>query len=161
MSLPASTLAEIAAVCGTPVYVYDGDLLRARCRALSAACGDYPHAMHYAIKANATLAVVRLMREEGAAADANSGGEIEVALRAGYAPDQIVFTGVGKSRAELARAVVEAGWNLNELHSIGLSLEEIFLELTGAPNKDITAPHASTLASPEEHQAAQASGENQ
>ena len=105
MSLPASTLAEIAAVCGTPVYVYDGDLLRARCRALSAACGDYPHAMHYAIKANATLAVVRLMREEGAAADANSGGEIEVALRAGYAPDQIVFTGVGKSRAELARAV--------------------------------------------------------
>ena len=64
-------------------------------------------------------------------------------------------------RPELARAVVEAGWNLNELHSIGLSLEEIFLELTGAPNKDITAPHASTLASPEEHQAAQASGENQ
>lgn len=105
MSLSASTLAEIAAACGTPVYVYDGDLLRARCRALSDACGDYPHAMHYAIKANATLAVVRVMREEGAAADANSGGEIEVALRAGYAPDQIVFTGVGKSRAELARAV--------------------------------------------------------
>lgn len=105
MSLAATTLAEIAAVCGTPVYVYDGDLLRARCRALSAACAGYPHAMHYAIKANATLAVVRLMREEGAAADANSGGEIEVALRAGYTPDQIVFTGVGKSRAELTRAV--------------------------------------------------------
>lgn len=105
MSLPATTLAEIAAACGTPVYVYDGDMLRDRCRALSAACDGYPHAMHYAIKANATLAVVRVMREEGAAADANSGGEIEVALRAGYAPAEIVFTGVGKSRAELGRAV--------------------------------------------------------
>lgn len=45
-------------------------------------------------------------------------------------------------RPELARAVVEAGWNLNELHAVGLSLEEIFLELTGAPKEDIDAPHA-------------------
>ena len=52
-------------------------------------------------------------------------------------------------RPELARAVIESGWNLNELHSVGLSLEEIFLELTGAPKHDIAAPHATTLA-PEE-----------
>src|SRR5579863_4376889 len=45
-------------------------------------------------------------------------------------------------RPELARAVVEAGWNLNDLHAVGLSLEEIFLELTGAPKEDIDAPHA-------------------
>lgn len=98
-------LQAIAAEIGTPAYVYDAALMRARCRALSAACGDYPHAMHYAIKANATLAIVRLMRECGARADANSGGEIEVALRAGFAPSDIVFTGVGKSAAELRRAV--------------------------------------------------------
>lgn len=49
-------------------------------------------------------------------------------------------------RPELARAVIEAGWNLNELHAVGLSLEEIFLELTGAPNRDVTAPHATTVA---------------
>ena len=48
-------------------------------------------------------------------------------------------------RPELARAVVEAGWNLNQLHSVGLSLEEIFLELTGAPKQDIAAPHATTM----------------
>ncbi len=48
-------------------------------------------------------------------------------------------------RPELARAVIEAGWNLNELHSVGLSLEEIFLELTGAPKQDIDAPHATTV----------------
>jgi len=49
-------------------------------------------------------------------------------------------------RPELARAVIEAGWNLNELHSVGLSLEAIFLELTGAPKEDIAAPHATMVA---------------
>ena len=48
-------------------------------------------------------------------------------------------------RPELARAVIESGWNLNELHAVGLSLEEIFLELTGAPKQDVTAPHATTM----------------
>jgi ABC-2 type transport system ATP-binding protein len=48
-------------------------------------------------------------------------------------------------RPELARAVIEAGWNLNELHAVGLSLEEIFLELTGAPKADVDAPHATTI----------------
>ena len=98
-------LSAAAAEFGTPLYVYDAALIRQRYNALAAACGDYPHAIHYAIKANATLAIVRLMRECGACADANSGGEIEVALRAGFQPDEIVFTGVGKSPAELQRAV--------------------------------------------------------
>jgi hypothetical protein len=48
-------------------------------------------------------------------------------------------------RPELARAVIEAGWNLNELHAVGLSLEEIFLELTGAPKTDVDAPHATII----------------
>jgi len=64
-----------------------------------------PHAVHYALKANSTLAVVRLARALGARADANSGGEIEVALRAGFLPGDIVFTGVGKTAAELTRAI--------------------------------------------------------
>src|SRR6478609_7764993 len=80
-------------------------MIRARYTALNEACGAYPHDIHYAIKANATLEIVRLMRACGARADANSGGEIEVALRAGFAPSEIVFTGVGKSPAELQRAV--------------------------------------------------------
>ena len=48
-------------------------------------------------------------------------------------------------RPQLARAVIDAGWNLNELHAVGLSLEEIFLELTGAPDRDVEAPHATTV----------------
>jgi diaminopimelate decarboxylase len=61
--------------------------------------------LHYALKANSTLAIARLLRSLGAGADANSGGEIDVARRAGFTPDQIVFTGVGKSLAELAQAI--------------------------------------------------------
>jgi diaminopimelate decarboxylase len=98
-------LTAIADAVGTPTHVYSRAVLRARVRALDAAFASYPHDLHYAIKANATLAVVREMRAEGAHADANSGGELEVALRAGYRPDQIVFTGVGKTHHELERAV--------------------------------------------------------
>jgi diaminopimelate decarboxylase len=99
-------LDAIARDAGTPVHVYSGALIAARYRELDAAFGGYPHRLHYAIKANATLAVVGRLRELGASADANSGGEIDVALRAGFAPGDIVFTGVGKTRAELERAIV-------------------------------------------------------
>ena len=98
-------LRDIAARAGTPVHVYSAALVRERYTALDRAFAGHPHRLHYAIKANATTAVARLMRELGSGADANSGGEIEVALRAGFAPADIVFTGVGKTRDELTRAV--------------------------------------------------------
>jgi diaminopimelate decarboxylase len=98
-------LTDIAAAFGTPTYVYSAQMLTERFQALDRAFADVPHRVHYAIKANSTLAIVRHLRAAGAAADANSGGELEVALRAGFAPSEIVFTGVGKSRAEIERAV--------------------------------------------------------
>ena len=105
-ALPAaSALQEIAEQVGTPTYVYDAAPIRTAYRAFDEAFAGHPHAIHYALKANSTLALARLLRSLGAAADANSGGEIEVALRAGFIPDQIVFTGVGKTGDELDRAV--------------------------------------------------------
>jgi diaminopimelate decarboxylase len=98
-------LAGIARQVGTPTHVYSGPLIDARFRELDAAFSTVPHRLHYAIKANATLDVVRRLRRLGAGADANSGGEIEVALRAGFEPADIVFTGVGKTAAELERAI--------------------------------------------------------
>ncbi len=98
-------LAGIARQVGTPTHVYSGPHIDARFRELDAAFSAVPHRLHYAIKANATLDVVRRLRRLGAGADANSGGEIEVALRAGFEPADIVFTGVGKTTAELERAV--------------------------------------------------------
>lgn len=98
-------LADLAAAGGTPLYVYSASTIVARYRAIDEAFRSYPHALHYALKANSTLAIARLIRSLGSGADANSGGEIDVALRAGFIPEQIVFTGVGKTAAELAQAI--------------------------------------------------------
>ena len=103
---PALPLEAIAAAVGTPAYVYDARTIRSAYGELDAALGGVPHALHYALKANSTLGIARLLRELGSGADANSVGEIEVALRAGFTPTQIVFTGVGKTSAELERAIV-------------------------------------------------------
>ena len=98
-------LPTIAAAEGTPFYVYSAATIASRYRATDEAFASYPHSMHYALKANSTLAILRLLRSLGSGADANSGGEIDVALRAGFIPPQIVFTGVGKTQAELEQAV--------------------------------------------------------
>jgi diaminopimelate decarboxylase len=98
-------LAAIARAEGTPVYVYGATTIAARYRAVDEAFLGHPHSMHYALKANSTLAIARLLRSLGSGADANSGGEIDVALRAGFIPPQIVFTGVGKTQDELAQAI--------------------------------------------------------
>lgn len=98
-------LADLAASHGTPLYVYSAAAIASRYRAIDDAFAGYPHSIHYALKANSTLAIARLLRSLGSNADANSGGEIDVALRAGFIPPQIVFTGVGKMTAELAQAI--------------------------------------------------------
>jgi diaminopimelate decarboxylase len=98
-------LADLAASEGTPLYVYSAATIIERYRAIDTAFAAHRHAIHYALKANSTLALARLLRTLGSNADANSGGEIDVALRAGFIPPQIVFTGVGKTTAELAQAI--------------------------------------------------------
>jgi diaminopimelate decarboxylase len=90
---------------GTPVYIYSARAIRDAYRAIDAAFAAYPHAIHYALKANSTLAIVRLLRSIGSRIDANSAGEIKVAQRAGYEPGEVVFTGVGKTREELEYAI--------------------------------------------------------
>ncbi len=101
-------LSEIADRAGTPAYVYNLEVVRERYRALDQALAGLPHRICFAIKANANLGVLRALRDLGAGADIVSGGELARALEAGFAPDRIVFSGVGKSDAEL-EAAVEAG----------------------------------------------------
>lgn len=107
VSIDARTalLADVAASAGTPCYVYAAAAIRDAYTTLDAAFDGYPHAIHYALKANSSLAIVRLLHGLGSHADANSLGEVDVAIRCGFRPDQIVFTGVGKSSAEIDRAV--------------------------------------------------------
>ena len=101
----AALLGHIAESAGTPCYVYDAAAIRAAYTTLDEAFDGYPHAIHYALKANSSLAIVRLHHGLGSHDDANSLGEVDVAIRCGFRPDQIVFTGVGKSAAEIDRAV--------------------------------------------------------
>jgi diaminopimelate decarboxylase len=98
-------VSAIVDLVGTPVYIYSARAVRDAYRAIDDAFAGYPHAIHYALKANSTLAIVRLLRSLGSRADANSGGEIEVAMRAGFSARDIVFTGVGKTRNELELAI--------------------------------------------------------
>ena len=113
-----SLLAAIARQTGTPVYVYSAATIAERYAAFSAAFAGYPHRVHYALKANSTLAVARLVQALGGGVDANSGGEIDVALRAGFEPQDIVLTGVGKTTAELVRAI-EIGVHVINAESLG------------------------------------------
>lgn len=99
------SLEDIARAHGTPLYVYSAESIRRAYRALDEAFGSHPHRIHYALKANSSLAIVRLLRGMGSAVDANSIWEIELAMRAGFQPSDIVFTGVGKSPEEIDRAV--------------------------------------------------------
>jgi diaminopimelate decarboxylase len=98
---------------GTPAYVYSAHAIRDAYREIDTAFAGYPHAIHYALKANSTLALVRLLRSLGSRADVNSGGELAVALRAGFDPKDIVFTGVGKTREELEEAIVKGVGTIN------------------------------------------------
>ncbi len=98
-------LAVIAAAVGTPCYVYSASSIRRAYKAFACAFASYPCALHYALKANSNLTIARMLRDLGAGADANSGGEIDVALRAGFTPPDILFTGVGKTREEIDKAV--------------------------------------------------------
>jgi diaminopimelate decarboxylase len=147
-------LAEIAAHVGTPVYVYSAPLVGERYSAIDRAFHGYPHAIHYALKANSTLAIVRLLRGLGSAADANSIWEIEAARRAGFQPADIVFTGVGKSPVELECAValglkainVESAGELTRIDAIASRLGTA-ARVAVRVNPDIDArshPHIST-----------------
>jgi diaminopimelate decarboxylase len=98
-------LAAIAAEVGTPVFVYNAAAIRASYRALDAALSPLPHRICYAVKANGTLAVLRILRDLGAGADIVSGGELARVLAAGFAPERVVFSGVGKAATELRQAV--------------------------------------------------------
>ena len=105
------SLPSVAARFGTPTYCYANAVLVARYRALAEAA---PHALiRYSIKANDTLAVIRTFARLGAGADIISGGELRRALRAGIAPDRLVFAGPGKTRDEMELALASGVGQFN------------------------------------------------
>ena len=102
-------LNAVADEVGTPVWVYSASAMRRRYRMLAGALSDagLDAHIHYAMKANDRLAVLRLFAAEGAGVDVVSEGELRRAREAGVAAERIVFSGVGKSERELRLALTE------------------------------------------------------
>ena len=101
-------LHEIAAHVGTPSYVYSITAIEDAYRATDSALASVPHMIAYAVKASSNLAILSRLARLGSGADIVSGGELARALKAGFAPSKIVFSGVGKTDDEI-RAALSAG----------------------------------------------------
>lgn len=98
-------LARIAEAVGTPFYCYSTATLERHYRVFAEAFADRPATICYAVKANSNLGVIRTLADLGAGADVVSEGELRKALAGGVPPGRIIFSGVGKTRAELAFAL--------------------------------------------------------
>jgi len=98
-------LQAIADRISTPTYVYSTNLIRAQYHALDDALQGIPHRICYSVKANGNLGVLRVLKQLGAGADIVSVGELRRARAAGFDPDGIVFSGVGKTAAEIEEAI--------------------------------------------------------
>ncbi len=140
------SLVEIAERAGTPAFVYNAESIRSRFRALDTALAPVPHRICFAVKANSNLAVLRILRELGAGADIVSSGELARVRAAGFAPEHIVFSGVGKTAEELRSAIRAGVGHLNvesraELELVGCLAEQegVSARVGIRVNPDVTA----------------------
>ena len=123
-------LTEIAAKHGTPCFVYSRAAIEDAFATFDRAFVGLPHLVCYAMKANSNLAIVNLLARLGSGFDIVSGGELARAIAAGADPARIVFSGVGKTDAEMARALqlgilcfnVESASELEHLNRVAGSL---------------------------------------
>jgi len=106
-------LDAIARAAGTPCYVYSAQSILDAYRSYDDAFGDMPHMVCYAVKANSTLGVLSLLARAGAGFDIVSGGELYRVLQAGGDPSRVVFSGAGKTAAEMEMALNSGICNFN------------------------------------------------
>ena len=121
---------KIAQEVGTPVYIYSSSTLRNHYQAFDAAFAGIPHIVSFAVKANSNLSILKLFASHGGGADIVSGGELFRALKAGVAPEKIVFAGIGKTEEEISFALksnilmfnVESPHELKKINEVAGSL---------------------------------------
>jgi diaminopimelate decarboxylase len=130
LQLDGHPLAALARRFGTPLYVYSRPAMRQALAEYEHALRGRQHLVCYAMKANSSLAVLQTFAEAGCGFDIVSGGELARALAAGARPDRIVFSGVGKTRAEMRQGLqaglrcfnVESETELDQLNQEALDL---------------------------------------
>ena len=139
-------ITEIAASVGTPFYVYSQATLTRHFRVFDEALSGLKHLICYAMKANSNIAILKILGDLGAGMDVVSGGEYLRAKAAGVPGNRIVFSGVGKTREEMALAIkngirqfnVESETELKVLNEVALSLCAI-APITLRVNPDVDA----------------------
>jgi diaminopimelate decarboxylase len=96
---------EIAAEVGTPLYIYSHNTLLRHFEAYKNAFNGQPHTICFALKANSNLSILKLLSQSGCGADVVSGGELHLALKAGFPEKKTVYAGVGKTEEEIVQAL--------------------------------------------------------
>ncbi|GIC77335.1 diaminopimelate decarboxylase [Moritella sp. F3] len=122
-------VADVAKKFGTPTYVYSRATIERHWHAFNDAAGEHPHLVCYAVKANSNIAVLNVMARLGSGFDIVSGGELLRVIAAGGDPSKIVFSGVGKTVAEINLALdhqihcfnVESTSELERINEVALS----------------------------------------
>lgn len=147
-------LTDIAQKFGTPCYVYSKATIERHWLAFDKAAGQHPHLICYAVKANSNLAVLNILAKLGSGFDIVSGGELSRVLKAGGDPAKVVFSGVGKTEAEIALALqhnikcfnVESLPELDRINQVAASMDKIAaISLRVNPDVDAkTHPYIST-----------------
>lgn len=147
-------LPALAQRFGTPTYVYSRAHIEAQYRAYADALTGMPHLVCFAVKANSNLGVLNVLARLGAGFDIVSRGELERVLAAGGQPDRIVFSGVGKTRDDMRRALevgvhcfnVESAEELERLQQVAAELDvKAPVSLRVNPDVDAgTHPYIST-----------------
>ena len=99
------SLIELAKIHKTPLYVYDGNQILTNFSAFEQAVSLLDSKVHFAVKANSSMAILSLLSKVGAGADVVSGGELERAIKANIPAQDIIFSGVGKTEDELLLAM--------------------------------------------------------
>ena len=99
------SLSHLVEQFGTPLYVYSRATLERHWHAFDESVGEHPHLVCYAVKANSNLGVLNTLARLGSGVDIVSGGELERVVAAGGDPSKVVFSGVGKTEAEMKRAL--------------------------------------------------------
>ncbi|WP_394130149.1 diaminopimelate decarboxylase [Shewanella maritima] len=148
------SVAELAKEHGTPLYVYSRATLERHWHAFDNAVAEHPHMICYAVKANSNIAVLNVLARLGSGFDIVSGGELARVIEAGGDPKKVVFSGVGKTVAEMQQALevgiycfnVESSAELEQLNRVAGSLGKIApVSLRVNPDVDAgTHPYIST-----------------
>ncbi|GGP62625.1 diaminopimelate decarboxylase [Shewanella algicola] len=147
-------VAQLAKVHGTPLYIYSRATLERHWHAFNNAVAEHPHLICYAVKANSNLAVLNVLARLGSGFDIVSGGELSRVLKAGGDPQKVVFSGVGKTIAEMEQALqvgiycfnVESSAELEQLNEVAGRLGKVApVSLRINPDVDAgTHPYIST-----------------